>query len=191
MANLSKIVECASQQAFNNIPQKDETILYLTPENTISIQAGDGIEVAKTVDAEGNEIYTVSAAAIPQPITNFATAYDQGFNFNGKTITFTTAEYGNGGYYKINFANGYYIRITAEGGFNMYIYDPYSRQETHVINGYLEAPVSYTFRDGTNDIGENCVVTGFLADYDYGENYTEILASDFTTGITLTFEVED
>ncbi len=192
MANLTKIVECATQQAFDNIAQKDETVLYLTPENTISIQAGNGIEVEKTTDAEGNEIYTVGIVAPPP--SNFATAYNENFNFNGKTITFTAADYsGNDsdGNYKITFANGYYIRINAGGGMGVWIYDPYSQGETNIIAGYFESPVTYTFRDGQYDVGADCTVTGFYRDSNYGDSYSEITAEQFAERITLTFTVEE
>lgn len=191
MANLTKIVECATQQAFDNIPGKDETVLYLTPENTISIQAGDGIEVEKTTDTEGNETYTIGIAVPSQPVTNFAIAYNQGFNFNGKTITFTRADYSGAGNYKITFATEHYIRINVGGGMGVWIYDPYVMSETNIVSGYFESPVTYTFRDGQYDVGTDCFVTGFYHDENYGENYSEITAEQFVEQITLTFIVEE
>lgn len=191
MSNLTKIVECASQQAFDNIPQKDETVLYLTPENTISIQAGNGIEVEKTTDAEGNEIYTVSTAAPPALPTNFIEAYEQGYNFNGKTITFESADYNNEGYYKILLANGYYIHGSCDINMQVKVFGPYMLYDELELLAY-ELPQTFTFRDGVGDIGTDATVQSFWwSDDKSGAGLSEVTPEFFAQKVTINISVEE
>lgn len=123
-------------------------------------------------------------------ITNFETAYNQGYNFNGTTITFTNATYSNGGYsFKIAFANGTYISGSAGGGMGFSIYDPYSSSSTEIMQSYWTGDVEYTFRDGSENIGSDCSITGFYRDSNMGENWSEVSASEFCSDLTITFTI--
>lgn len=189
MANLSKIVECATQQAFDNIEQKDENALYLTPEKTINIVAGGGIEVEKTVDENGNETYTVSLVTSKIPPTNFIEAFERGYNFNGKTVDFIDGQYTDGGFsYLITFANGYKIDGYCGGGMSLSVYNPVTQSiDFETENIYYN---TYTFLNGEVYDKENARVNGFYISDNNGD-YQEVTPVEFAQKVTINIKVED
>lgn len=131
---------------------------------------------------------------ISPDVTNFVEAYENNFNFNGKTVTFTVVNYtppaSGPSYYnwRVMFANGYRIEGYAGGGMSLTAYNPYAGQSENIYEmsgGTL--PKSYTFRDGQGDIGINCIITGFYASNN-GTDYIPITPEEFSEWIQITFE---
>ncbi len=131
---------------------------------------------------------------ISPDVTNFVEAYENNFNFNGKTVTFTVVNYtppaSGPSYYnwRVMFANGYRIEGYAGGGMSITAYNPYAGQSENIYEmsgGTL--PKSYTFRDGQGDIGTNCIITGFYASNN-GTDYIPITTEEFSEWIQITFE---
>lgn len=151
-----------------------------------AITLGDGLKIS-----DGN---VLSVKKEYTSITNFVDAYNDGFNFNGKKVTFTSADYVAGGQYycwRINFANGYRIEGYAGGGMSITAYNPYASATEDIYDTASSSkntlPQSYEFRDGSSDIGTNCTITGFFAS-DNSTTYVQITAEEFSQWINIVFE---
>lgn len=151
------------------------------------------LDLCAKYDGEGNDIVETYAKKAPAAITDFGAAYNAGYNFNGKTITFNTIDYvaGSSSYYhfRIDFANGYKIHGYAGGGMEVLVYNPYAGSDEILYNmssGSTALPITYGFRDGTNDIGADCTITGFYASS--SDTVTQITPSEFTNWITIEFD---
>ena len=151
------------------------------------------LDLCAKYDGEGNDIVETYAKKAPAAITDFGAAYNAGYNFNGKTITFNTIDYvsGSSSYYhfRIDFANGYKIHGYAGGGMEVLVYNPYAGSDETLYNmssGSTTLPITYGFRDGTNDIGADCTITGFYASS--SDTITQITPSEFTNWITIEFD---
>ena len=166
--------------------------------NDFTIQAGAGIKVATSQDSMGLTVYTIEATAVPDTpdtpaieITDFVSAYYAGYNFNGKRIMFTDADYYASGWFGIEFNNGLAINILAGGGLAVDIFDPSNLSSTTIINGAFMGSVSYSFKDGNPDGTTTCVVSKFLYNEDgSGMGAVEISPTEFGQKIKLKIAVE-
>ena len=145
--------------------------------------------------------YTIEKVqTYPKPeitsITNFADAYADGFNFNGKTVKFTKIDYDSSasqGYnWRIAFTNGYRIEGYAGGGMSLTAYNP-ATSTTETIYDTADSlhqtiPVSYEFYDGSSTFGSDGTITGFYASNDSGATYTQLTADQFSAWIQVEFD---
>lgn len=153
-----------------------------------AITLGDGLKISTDNVLSVKKEYT--------SITNFVDAYNDEFNFNGKKVTFTSANYDSGGqyyYWRINFANGYRIEGYAGGGMSITAYNPYASATENIYDTADSSkntlPQSYEFRDGSSDIGTNCTITSFFAATSSDSStYTQITAEEFSQWINIVFE---
>lgn len=156
------------------------------------------LDICAKYDGEGNDIAKSYEKKTPAPIADFVAAYDAGYNFNGKTVTFTNITYGNiwndgsGNYaneYRIDFANGYKIHGSVGGGMDVLAYNPYAGYDETIYSTSGEGttlPTTFEFHDGTGDIGADCTITGFYAITTNGA--TQITPSEFKEWITIDFD---
>lgn len=153
-----------------------------------AITLGDGLKISTNNVLSVKKEYT--------SITNFVDAYNDEFNFNGKKVTFTSANYVSGGqyyYWRINFANGYRIEGYAGGGMSITAYNPYATYTEEIYDTASSSkntlPQSYEFRDGSSDIGTDCTITGFFAATSSDNStYVQITAEEFSQWINIVFE---
>lgn len=145
-------------------------------------------------------------SAVSEP-TNFIEAYNQNYNFNGKTITFTELGFIGEGeyaqeYWAIKFKNEYGVYGFANpyGGSSLLIYNPYS--DDTELDSYTDMlPQTYTFRNGTFDIGTDCTIVGFYWSERTPPNMInntfdisgmeEITLDEFASRIRESFKIED
>ena len=123
MANLSKIVQCASNDAYNGIAEKDENALYLTPDGGVTTYAYNG-----AIEKDAMNVYSVDSSLVDSN----AQVGDLLVTSNGLFKITDISEMGTDKFYSVE-------TVVSYGGGTIYFTIPgaASRRDLYLGYGYI------------------------------------------------------